>query len=798
MISQEVQLVLNIALKEAMRLKHEFVLTEHLLYSICFNESGALILQQCEVDVEKLAKKLESYLEHELKPVTDAENFNPTSSLAVERVVNRAVSQCLNSERHVCNIGDLLVSLMEEDECYSVMLLHDQEVDQLKMKESVTIEEERQEKSDKNKDGKKNANSQKKDEDFLKQFLVDLNAKARAKEIDPLIGRKKELADLLIVLARRKKNNPILVGDPGVGKTAIVEGLALAIEEKNIHPSFFGFHLYSLEVGSLLAGTKFRGDFEERIKRIFSLLEKNKKTIVFIDEIHTVVGAGSTGGSQLDISNLLKPFLSNSSIRFIGATTYQEYRQYFQKDHALSRRFEMVEVRELDSAQALTVIQRLKKAYENFHGVRYADASLSAIVDLSKRYLVTKKLPDSAIDLLDLSAATVKLEKTGEIAPLVRVKDIEVLVSKMTKVPVEKLGARQKEILKNLETEIKKEIFDQDEAVASVVKAIKLSRSKLAEEEKPIASLLFTGPTGVGKTELCRILAKQLNLELIRVDMSEYMEPHSTAKLIGAPPGYVGHGELGSQLTEKIKRYPYALLLLDEIEKAHRDVLNVFLQVMDYGMLTDSLGNRVSFTNVVIVMTSNAGAEEMISEGIGFLEETGISHRVNARINQFFSPEFRNRLTAIVHFNAITPRVAKQIVVKFLGELNKSISAKGIVVSLDDKAIGYLAKKGCDSKMGARPIKRLLDNEVKQKIVDDMLFGELSSGGEVRFSLAGDRLVKKIIRGGKSPANKEGKLPANKEEKSPAKPTKPTKPTKSVKVRKKTKRYEKLEEEAEV
>ena len=775
MISQEVQLVLNIALKEAMRLKHEFVLTEHLLYSICFNESGALILQECDVDVEKLIKKLEHYLEHELEPVKDVKNFNPTSSLAVERVVNRAISQCLNSDRHVCNIGDLLVSLMEEDDCYSVRLLKEYEVDELKMKESVTFEEERQDKIDKSKGGKKNSN--KKDEDFLKQFLVDLNARARAKDIDPLVGRRKELADLLVVLARRKKNNPILVGDPGVGKTAIVEGLALAIVEKKIHSSFLGFRVYSLEVGSLLAGTKFRGDFEERIKRIFSLLQKHKKTIVFIDEIHTVVGAGSTGGSQLDISNLLKPFLSNSSIRFIGATTYQEYRQYFQKDHALSRRFEMVEVKELDSAEAFNVIQHLKKSYETFHGVRYSEASLSAIVDLSKRYLVSKKLPDSAIDLLDLSAATIKLEKTGEIAPLIKVKDIETLVSKMTRVPVEKLGARQKEILKNLAAEIKKEIFDQDEAVASVVKAIKLSRSKLAEEEKPIASLLFTGPTGVGKTELCRILAKQLNLELIRIDMSEYMEPHSTSKLIGAPPGYVGHGELGSQLTEKVRRHPYALLLLDEIEKAHRDVLNAFLQVMDYGMLTDSLGNRVSFSNVIIVMTSNAGAEEMISEGIGFLEETGVSHRVNTRINQFFSPEFRNRLTAIVHFNAITHRVAEQIVRKFLREINDTISSNGIVVNLDDKAVSYLAKKGCDSKMGARPIKRLLDNEVKQKIVDDMLFGELSLGGEVSFSLVGDELVKKIIRKEK-PAKKDGKP--------------------SSKVVKKMKRYEKLEEEAEV
>ncbi len=741
MITANVRLAVSIALREAMALKHEYVLCEHLLYSICHSEHGMSILRACGVHVETVKKQLETYLSQNVYVLEVIEkDFTPQSSVMLERVIDRAIEQCLASEQKECGIENILASLMEERDSWAVYILLKSNLSKYDLLKKISSFQEAE--SSKLGPGgfpQKQASSKKQ----LKKYSVNLTELAMQGEIDPLIGRKSELQEMLGILGRRKKSNVIIVGDPGVGKTALVEGLALSIAQKKIHPLFMNFEIYRIDVATLLAGTRFRGDFEERVKGVFKELSEKQRAIVFIDEIHTIIGAGATGSGQLDVSNLLKPLLASGKLRFIGATTYQEYRKHFQKDPALYRRFEKLDIGEPSPKQCLEILERLKPSYERFHKMRFSQNALKSAVELSKEFLKERHLPDSAIDVLDRSAAMLKLKTNSGIYPNLGKMHIEETVARMARVPIKKLDRKDKALLQNLQQNLEKNLFGQEQAIEAVVKALKLSRAYPSDRLQPIASFLFAGPTGVGKTELCRLITQYSSLELIRLDMSEYRESHSLSKIIGAPPGYVGYGDYTNQLTEQLRRHPHALVLLDEIEKAHRDVMHAFLQVMDYGKLTDSSGQAVSFKDAIIVMTSNAGAEELEAANIGFLNED-TSFKLKQKIEKAFSPEFRNRLSAIVRFSPVSKEMALRIIKKFLQELNHKLVEKKITLSLDNAAIEYLALRGIDKKLGARPLKRIIDKEIAEPLADEILFGALSAGGHVFYSIKDGSLLKKV------------------------------------------------------
>ncbi len=732
--------------------RHEFVTLEHILLALSSAPACVEILQACSVNVQKLRQDLHDHLKKSPKISDDQldtyggfDSWTPEFTIACHRLIQRAALQVKSSGRNQINEGTLLVAFFYEQESQAAYLLSQQGLSQFDVinyiSHGITKDSEEDfsaanpvsEKTDI--DGQP-ADSSKKS--ALENFCVNLNEKASKGKIDPLIGREDVIDRTIQVLSRRTKNNPLLIGEPGVGKTAIAEGLALRIVDKKVPEKLQNTIIYSLDLGSLLAGTKFRGDFEGRLKGVIKEIIARKNCVLFIDEIHTIVGAGSTSGGSMDASNLLKPALASGEISCIGSTTHSEYRQHFEKDRALSRRFQRIDVSEPSRKDCIEILKGLKKSYEDFHNVQYTDAALVAAVELSVKHIQGKLLPDKAIDVMDEAGAYFRLRRAQEKTIKIDTAEVEEVIARMTNLPVAQVSSNEKTQLKDMDKKLKALIFGQDEAIDRLVASIKLSRSGLTRADKPIGSYLFTGPTGVGKTEVCKQLASIMGIPFTRFDMSEYMEKHAVARLVGAPPGYVGYEE-GGLLTEAVNKNPYCVLLLDEIEKAHPDVTNALLQVMDAGRLTDSHGRVANFTNVILVLTSNAGAIETSRGSIGIAEAPRSSHSMEA-IKKAFSPEFINRLDAVVSFNDLNEDIVLKIVGKFVDDLKITLAEKKVEMIVHNDVLRWLMKKGYDKVYGARPIARTVDEHLKKALVDELLFGRLSDGGRVAVDVEKDIL----------------------------------------------------------
>ncbi len=734
MLEKNLEECLNSAFKFAHENKHEFVTTEHLLLCILNNQDALNVLLACDINVDILEAELKEFISKNCpEKKDDAVEIQPT--LSFQRVIQRAVFHVQSSGTGEVTGANVLVALFSEKESHSVYLLKKQGMTRL---DAVSYMSHGEGVTEDESFGEQIETEAQKDSGYLGKYASNLNKEAEANRIDPLVGRDKEIERISQILARRSKNNPILVGESGVGKTALIEGLAKNIVEKTAAPSLDESVIYSLDMGSLLAGTKYRGDFEKRLKGILKELSDIPNSILFIDEIHTIIGAGATSGGVMDASNLLKPILGKEGARFIGSTTFKEYRTIFEQDRALSRRFQKVDLSEPSVQETIKILEGLKKKYEQHHDLKYSKASLKAAAELSAKHINDKFLPDKAIDVIDEAGARLRLNLNIK-RKTVNEQDVERVISLMAQIPEKSVSTKDRVSLGKLEEDLKRVIFGQDEAVAKLSNAIMMSRAGLGEDEKPIGSFLFSGPTGVGKTEVSRQLAKILGVELVRFDMSEYMERHTVSRLIGAPPGYVGYDQ-GGLLTEAVTKNPHSVILLDEIEKAHPEVFNVLLQVMDHGMLTDNNGRKASFRNCIIVMTTNSGALEMARESMGFQKQDNTSDGSEV-IKKTFSPEFRNRLTSIVQFGALPVNVIKTVVDKFLTELQAQLDEKRVVLDVDDKARSWLADNGYDEKMGARPMQRLIQDEIKQKLAESILFGELAKeGGIAKVSAKKDKL----------------------------------------------------------
>jgi ATP-dependent Clp protease ATP-binding subunit ClpA len=747
MLSPELETAIRHALDDATERGHEFSGLEHLLLALLADEKTAEVIKHCGGSLGRLDKKLEEFLDTQLKPLPEDERDRAQPTLAFARVVQRAVNHVLGAGKQQANGPNVLVALFSEPESHAVAFLKEEGISRLDV---VSYISHGISKLLPAKTGVPGQGGPTPDEDAeeapadpLAQFAVNLNERARAGEIDPLIGRHAQVERALHVLARRRKNNPLFVGDAGVGKTAIVEGLARRIELGEAPKALSGATIYALDMGAMVAGTRYRGDFEERFKAVLKALAEKKDAIVFIDELHTIVGAGAASGGAMDASNLIKPALANGKLRCIGTTTHKEYRSYIEKDRALARRFQAIEVEESSIEDTVKVLMGLRERYEEFHGVSYTQKALRAAAELSARYLNDRRLPDKAIDLIDEAGATAKL-KPGKIKGAkrrVRSADIEMVVATMARIPPRRVEADDRERLANLEGELKAKIYGQDPAVERVAQAIKMNRAGLGLPNRPIGSFVFAGPTGVGKTELAKQLAETLGVQFLRFDMSEYMERHTVSRLIGAPPGYVGFDQ-GGLLTDAIHQNPHAVLLLDEIEKAHPDLFNLLLQVMDHGSLTDNNGRKSDFRHVILIMTSNVGARELSRRmpgfGVGAEERVGDTDEAFKRM---FSPEFRNRLDAKVDFAPLDPAVMGRIVDKFVSELSTQLAEKKVKILLTEAARAYLAKKGYDPLNGARPLGRVIQDEVKRPLTDELLFGKLTSGGTVTVDAADDKIT---------------------------------------------------------
>jgi len=753
MLTPELETAIRNSLEDATRRGHEFAALEHLLLALLADEKTADVVKHCGGSVSRLNGKLEAFLETELKPLPESERERAQPTLAFARVIQRAVNHVLGAGKEKASGPNVLVAMFAESDSHAVTFLKEEGITRLdivsyishgisKLLPAKTTGMPGQGGAPTGDDEDEEAPV-----DPLAKYAVNLNERARAGEIDPLIGRGPQIERALHVLARRRKNNPLFIGDAGVGKTAIVEGLARRIELGEAPAALSGAVIYALDMGSMVAGTRYRGDFEERFKAVIAALQEQENAIVFIDELHTIVGAGAASGGAMDASNLIKPALANGKLRCIGTTTHKEYRSYIEKDRALARRFQPIEVDEPSIEETVKVLEGLRPRYEEFHGVGYTDEALQAAADLSSRYLTERRLPDKAIDLIDEAGAAAKLkDKAGrkEGAPKRKVgaKEIETVVATMAKIPPRRVGSDDRKRLQDLEADLKGKIYGQDGAVARVSQAIKMNRAGLGQPDRPIGCFLFAGPTGVGKTELAKQLAEILGVAFIRFDMSEYMERHTVSRLIGAPPGYVGFDQ-GGLLTDAIHQTPHAVLLLDEIEKAHQDLFNLLLQVMDHGALTDNNGRKSDFRHVVLIMTSNVGARELSRHmpgfGVGGQDRLGDTDEAFKRM---FSPEFRNRLDAKVDFAPLDPAVMGRIVDKFVAELATQLGERKVKIELTDAARGYLARKGYDPLNGARPLARVIADEVKRPLTDELLFGKLSTnGGTVRVDAEGDKLA---------------------------------------------------------
>ncbi|HEX5718185.1 MAG TPA: ATP-dependent Clp protease ATP-binding subunit ClpA [Thermoanaerobaculia bacterium] len=753
-LSDDLQISLSLAMSEAGRLGHEYAGLEHLLYALTFDDEASEVLRHAGADVRRVQERLADYLAEEvvgLEGLDGEDGFEPRLSLAAQRTLARAAVRVEGTGRQEIRGSDLLVALFEEPESYAADLLEEQGVTRLDVVSFLAhgVSKLGSLPSGPVHSGRPGgAGMEDEDEpgpgggfrgDPLEAFAQDLTEMARRGAIDPLIGRSKEIGRTLHILQRRRKNNPIYVGDPGVGKTALVEGLALRIAQGEVPEPFRKTKVFRLDMGSLLAGTRYRGDFENRLKGVLQALAAEESPILFIDEIHTLVGAGAAGHGTMDASNLLKPALQDGTLRCIGATTWEEFRQTFQRDQALARRFQKVEVNEPSTDETVKIFQGLQERYEKHHKVRYTQPAIRSAVDMADRYLRDRRLPDKAIDLLDEAGAAVSLRG----ARRVTVPDLEAVLATMAQIPAGKVKGNEREQLQRLEQELKKVIFGQDEAIDRLVSAIKVSRAGLRDPQKPVGNFLLTGPTGVGKTEVAKQLAEALGISFLRFDMSEYMEPHSVSRLVGAPPGYVGF-DRGGLLTESVSKNPHAVLLLDEIEKAHQDVFNVLLQVMDHGTLTDTNGKQTDFRHVILLMTSNVGARELAQRGLGFGdagENPRSSSESDRAVERLFSPEFRNRLDGRIRFNALTPDLMEQIVEKFVREMSRQLAEKKVRVEITDAARKLLAEKGYDPAFGARPLARVLEDEVKRPLTEELLFGRLQAGGKAIVDVEDGRIV---------------------------------------------------------
>jgi ATP-dependent Clp protease ATP-binding subunit ClpA len=741
--SRSLELALHKALGSANERDQEFATLEHLLLALVDDKDAAAVMRACNVDLEKLKADLTEYIDAELANLVSLEGDEAKPTAGFQRVIQRAVIHVQSSGREEVTGANVLVAIFAERESHAAYFLQEQDMTRYdavnyishgiaKRPGSEEARPARGAREEGARDGEEASEGSGK-ESALEAWCVNLNAKARAGKIDPLIGREQELRRTIQVLCRRSKNNPLYVGDPGVGKTAIAEGLAKRIVEGDVPEVLQGATVFALDMGALLAGTRYRGDFEERLKQVIKELEAHDNAVMFIDEIHTVIGAGATSGGAMDASNLLKPALASGTLRCIGSTTYKEYRQFFEKDRALVRRFQKIDVVEPSIPDTVEILKGLKPYYEDHHKVRYTNEAIRSAVELSARYINDRKLPDKAIDVIDESGASQKLLPEGRRKKTIGIKDIEATIATMARIPPKSVSKDDAEVLAHLTENLNRVVFGQERAIEALSSAIKLARAGLREPEKPIGNYLFSGPTGVGKTEAARQLAELLGVRLLRFDMSEYMERHTVSRLIGAPPGYVGFDQ-GGLLTDGVDQTPHCVLLLDEIEKAHPDLFNILQQVMDHGKLTDHNGKQVDFRNVVLIMTTNAGASDLAKAAIGF----GHSRRQGddeEAINRLFTPEFRNRLDAIIAFGALPPEVVHRVVEKFVLQLEAQLGDRGVTFELDEASTAWLAERGYDERMGARPLARLIQEVIKKPLAEEVLFGKLQKGGVVKVSV---------------------------------------------------------------
>ncbi|MCY4530950.1 MAG: ATP-dependent Clp protease ATP-binding subunit ClpA [Gammaproteobacteria bacterium] len=744
-LNRELESSLNFAFKEARAKRHELMTPEHLLMALLDNGSAIRVFRALEVDTKKLRSELEDLLDSTtpLIPKNDPDR-ETQATVGFNRVVHRAIFHAQTQGKREVDGQGMLVAIFGEKESHAVYLLRQQGINRIDVVNFIahgTTKDDQE--TDKRIYSESEVSEEEKTPSSLESYTINLNEQARKGQIDPLIGRTEEVERVIQILSRRRKNNPLLVGESGVGKTAIAEGLAKLIVDRQV-PDIIGKScVHTLDMGALLAGTKYRGDFEKRLKGLLNELKEEQNQILFIDEIHTIIGAGAASGGVMDASNLLKPMLASGEIRCIGSTTYQEYRGIFDKDRALSRRFQKIDVVEPSVEDTYQILRGLKSRFEEHHQLKYTDRALKAAAELAAKYINDRYLPDKAIDVIDEAGAFQQLQPVSRRKKQISAGDVEKMVAKIARIPPASVSSSDKEALRNLESNLKMVIFGQDEAIDSLANAMKLSRAGLKEGEKPIGSFLFSGPTGVGKTEVCRQLARIMGIELVRFDMSEYMERHTVSRLIGAPPGYVGYDQ-GGLLTEAITKQPHCVLLLDEVEKAHPEVFNLLLQIMDHGALTDTNGRKADFRNVVLIMTTNVGAQEMSRGSIGFSTQDHSSDGMEL-LKKMFTPEFRNRLDAIIQFHSLSKEVIRTVVDKFLVEIQAQLDNKKVVLEVDDEALEWLAEKGYDKTMGARPMQRLIQTRIKKELAEDILFGRLSNnGGVVQISVKDGELVLEI------------------------------------------------------
>ncbi len=741
MISKELSATLGFAVREAKKRRHEYVSVEHVLFAILHDSSGLEIVEKCGGNVENIKANLEMFFNDNMEMLPEESEYVLQQTIGFQRVIQRAVNHVRSAEKKEVAVSDILASIFMEKDSHAVYFLNEEGISRLDVLRDISHELPTDSADDASEtDAPAEQKTIKKKSSPLDAYTVNLIDQAAKGRLDPLIGRELEMERTMQVLCRRRKNNPIFVGDPGVGKTAMAEGLAQKIWGGEVPDLLKEVRIYSLDLGGMLAGSKFRGDFEQRLKGVVAELKKRKNAILFIDEIHTIVGAGATSSGSMDASNILKPFLSTGELRCIGSTTYEEYKNHFEKDRALSRRFEKIDIMEPPVKESIKILKGLRSRYEAHHEIEYTDAALKAACELSAKYINDRFLPDKAIDVIDEAGAAIRLSGATN-RKWVHPSDIEKIVSKIARIPAVNVSTPDKAKLENLGGQLRRVVFGQDDAIDALVTAIKRSRAGLGQPEKPVGSFLFTGPTGVGKTEVARQVARQLDVEFMRYDMSEYMEKHAVARLIGAPPGYIGFDQ-GGLLTDGVRKHPYCVLLLDEIEKAHEDLFNILLQVLDHATLTDNNGKKADFRNVIVMMTSNAGSREMSSATIGFGDTKGDSTGKGKKaIEKIFSPEFRNRLDGIITFNALDREIMAMIVDKFMKEFADQLTVKKVSIAYSGKVRKWLAKKGHDPQYGARPLSRVIQTEIKDVLADEILFGRLEKGGTVKLDMKGEELV---------------------------------------------------------